>query len=199
MGRPVLYPQDVPSSLVPLLHTDRLTLSAPRGADVPAITAACQDPEIPRWTPLPTPYSAADAEWFVADAARRAEADTGFEWAIRHESALIGMISLSRRAPGNAEIGYWTAPAARGRGFLTEAARAVIDHAFEPFGMHLHRLEWNAAVGNVASARVARSLGFRFEGVRREAFVTASGRTDAWTAARLWHDDAAPTPWPVLP
>lgn len=175
-------------------------LSPPTLADVPAITAACQDPEIPRWTPLPSPYTPAHAEWFVKDAARRGDDDQGFEWAIRHDGTLIGMVSLSRRAPGNAEIGYWTAPAARGRGFLGEAAREIIDHAFEPSRMGLHRLEWNAAVGNLASARVARSLGFRFEGVRRSAFVTtAHGRTDAWSAGRLFSDDPAPVRWDVLP
>lgn len=182
----------------PLLRTERLVLSPPVTTDIAAITRACQDPEIPRWTPLPSPYTEEDAAWFIADADKRMRADQGFEWAIRANGTLIGMISLSRRGPGAAEIGYWTAPAARGQGFLGEAARAIIDHAFEPLGLGLDRIEWNAAVGNVASARVARALGFRFEGIRRSAFATPRGRVDSWSAARIFSDDAAPVAWAVL-
>ncbi|WP_040166560.1 GNAT family N-acetyltransferase [Microbacterium gorillae] len=182
----------------PVLSTDRLTLTLPAPDDVDAITAACQDTEIRTWTPLPFPYRTEHAEHFVAEAAERSDADTGFEWAIRHEDELVGMISLSRRAPGAAEIGYWTAPDARGRGYLTEAAEAVVDFGFEPTGLGLDRLEWNAAVGNVPSARVARKLGFRFEGVRRGAFVTSGGRLDAWSAGRLFTDSPKPVRWDVL-
>lgn len=173
-------------------------LSAPVVTDVDAIADACRDPEIVRWTPLPAPYERSDAEWFVDEAARRSTADEGFEWAIRHDDRLIGMISLSRRAPGAAEIGFWTAPAARGNGFLREAAEAVLAHGFEPRGLALDRIEWNAAVGNLASARAARALGFRFEGVRRSAFATPRGRFDAWSAARLFSDDPRPVRWSVL-
>lgn len=188
----------------PILRTPRLTLSAPTTDDAPAITHACQDPEIPRWTPLPSPYTAEHAAAFIEEAASRAEADTGFEWAIRAApddvaAPLVGMISLTRRGPGAAEIGFWIRGDQRGNGYLTEAARAVIDHGFEPSGLGLDRLEWNAAVGNIASARAARALGFRFEGVRRGAFVTtSSGRTDGWSAGRLFTDSPVPVAWGVL-
>ena len=73
---------------------------------------------------------------------------------MRTDDRLVGMISLSRRAPGSAEIGFWTAADARGKGLLTEAASAVIDHGFEPTGMSLDRLEWNAAAGNAGTGGV---------------------------------------------
>ena len=79
------------------------------------------------------------------------------------------MIGLHRVERGDsAEIGYWMAAPARGHGYLTEAARAVIDFAFDPQGLDLKRLEWRAVVGNVASARAARTLGFRYEGLVRQ-------------------------------
>lgn len=180
------------------LRTERLVLSAPTTSDIDAITDACADPELPRWTPLPARYSREHAEAFVHDAAERAAADAGYEWAMRADDRLVGMISLSRRAPGSAEIGFWTAADARGKGLLTEAASAVIDHGFEPTGMSLDRLEWNAAAGNIASARAARRLGFRFEGVRRGAYLTSVGRVDAWTAGRLFTDNPKPVKWSVL-
>ena len=188
----------------PILRTTRLTLSAPTPADAEAITDACQDPEIPRWTPLPSPYTTQHAVEFIGEAASRAEADTGHEWAIRAAGdgaagSLVGMISLTRRGPGAAEIGFWMRADQRGNGYLTEAARAVIDHAFEPSGLGLDRLEWNAAAGNMASARAARALGFRFEGVRRGAFITTSGgRTDGWSAGRLFTDSPDPAAWDLL-
>ncbi len=188
----------------PILRTTRLTLSPPTAADAPAITDACQDPEIPRWTPLPSPYTLQHAVEFIDEAASRSSADSGYEWAIRTAPgqaavALVGMISLTRRGAGAAEIGFWMRGDQRGNGYLTEAAHAVIDHAFEPSGLGLDRLEWNAAVGNVASARAARALGFRFEGVRRGAFVTTGGgRTDGWSAGRLFTDSPTPAVWDVL-
>ncbi len=51
------------------LRTARLVLSVPTEADVDAIAEAAQDPEVPRWTTLPSPYARADAEEFIAKAA----------------------------------------------------------------------------------------------------------------------------------
>ena len=62
----------------------------------------------------------------------------------------------------------------------------------------LERTEWHAAVGNAASARVAQTLGFRFEGVRRRALITKEGRRDGWAAALLPSDDRTPQRWPVV-
>jgi len=81
---------------------------------------------------------------------------------------------------------------------LTEAARAVVDWGFAPTGAALERMEWHAAVGNAASARVAQTLGFRFEGVRRRALITKEGRRDGWAAALLPSDDRTPQRWPVV-
>jgi len=52
--------------MVPVtLHTDRLVLSIPTEADIDAITAACQDPEVPRWTTVPSPYTRKNAVEFI--------------------------------------------------------------------------------------------------------------------------------------
>ena len=96
------------------------------------------------------------------------------------------------------ELGYWVSPQARGRGFITEASRAVLDWAFSSDGPALVRIEWHASAGNVASARTARALGFRYEGLRRQALVNSRGRDDGWAAALLVTDDRSPQIWPVL-
>lgn len=182
------------------LRTARLELRTPTEENAAAIAEACQDPEIPRWTVVPSPYSSEDARQFI-DLVAKAWAD-GDEatWAIHRDDELIGMIGLHHVADnvsgGQAEIGFWIAAGARGNGYVTEAAGAVIDWGFAKFG--LARIEWRAAAGNIASARTAQSLGFRYEGVLRHAHASPRGRADAWVAGLLKTDDRFPHSWRVL-
>ena len=181
-----------------ILHTARLELSAPREDDVEAIHAECQDAAIQRFTTVPSPYLEEDAVTFV-DLTRTWWAE-GSEatWAIRLEVRLVGMIGLAKLATGAPEIGYWVSSGVRGQGLAAEAARAVVEWAFAPERASLERIEWRAVVGNVGSARVARSLGFRYEGLLRRAHVNSLGRSDAWIGGLLRGDDRTPVPWPVL-
>lgn len=181
------------------LRTTRLALGVPTPADADAIAIAAQDPEVPRWTTLPSPYTRHDADEFITTAERRWADGTETTWAIRRHGTWIGMIGLHRLELGqSAEIGYWMARHARGQGLLTEAAQAVIETAFDAAAFKLARIEWRAAVGNVPSARVARRLGFRYEGMLRQGLSGPRGRRDGWIAGLLRDDDPAPQPWPVL-
>jgi RimJ/RimL family protein N-acetyltransferase len=181
------------------LRTNRLELSLPRESDADAILQACQDPGIQRYTPVPVPYERAHAESFIAQVPKDWEAGRNLTWAIREDDALVGTIGLYRLAgDGNGEIGFWMAPDARGGRRLDEAADAVIEWGYSADGLDLTRIEWRAVVGNIASARVARRLGFRFEGTLRGALANAKYRDDGWIAALLKTDDRMPQPWPVL-
>ncbi len=182
-----------------ILRTPRLTLSVPTEADVDAIFEACQDAAIQRYTTVPSPYQRSDAEGFVPFARTRWTEGVEATWAIRDGDTLAGMIGIHRLSlGGTGEIGYWMAPGSRGRGLLAEAARATVDWGFDLEGPALQRIEWRAVVGNVGSARVARALGFRFEGTLRGALSNSFGRDDAWIAGLLPGDDRMPQPWPVL-
>jgi RimJ/RimL family protein N-acetyltransferase len=181
-----------------ILHTARLELVCPTLADVDAIADAAQDPEVARWTTLPSPYARADAESFVERSASRWSEGSELTWGIRREDRWIGMVGLHVESGGAAEIGYWMAASARGCGYLTEAARAVIDFGFAPDGADLVRIEWRAVVGNLPSARAARRLGFRYEGLLRQGLRSQRGRHDGWIAALLRTDDRLPQPWPIL-
>lgn len=182
------------------LRTERLLLSIPTADDIDAITAACQDPEVPRWTTVPSPYSREDAEEFVALVADWWADGAETVWAIRRGDELSGMIGLHRITThphgGDAEIGFWGTAAHRGQGIMGEAGRAVVDFAFAELG--LARLAWRAVVGNVPSARTARALGFRYEGMLRQGLTSPRGRDDAWIAGLLASDDRTPVEWPVL-
>ncbi|MDY0908932.1 GNAT family N-acetyltransferase [Microbacterium sp. CFBP9034] len=182
-----------------ILRTERLELSLPVEADVDAIYAACQDPGIQRYTPVPFPYERTHADGFVRQIPKDWEAGQNLTWGIHEAGALVGTIGVYRvDGMGNGELGYWVAPEARGGGRLVEAAHAVIDWAFSPDGLGLTRMEWRAVVGNVASARAASRLGFRYEGLLRQALANTKHRDDGWIAALLVTDDRMPQPWPVL-
>ncbi|WP_404431697.1 GNAT family N-acetyltransferase [Microbacterium lacus] len=180
------------------LRTDRLELSAPRPEDADAIYTACQDADIQRYTTVPSPYLASHAEDFISRCANHWQLGTETTWVMRENSVLAGVVGLHDIGRGNASLGYWVAPAARGRGLIVEAARAVIEWAFAPTGADLTRVEWRAVVGNVGSARVARALGFHYEGTLRAEFTNATGRFDGWVGGLLRSDDRMPQPWPVL-
>lgn len=182
------------------LETERLVLAAPTDADIDAITAACQDPEIPRWTTVPSPYSRDDAADYVRLTGEWWADGSQAVWSVHAGEELVGSIGLHHITPhdagGQAELGYWVAASARGRGYLVEAARSVIDWGFDELG--LARLTWRAVVGNVPSARAARALGFRYEGLQRQLLTGPRGRDDGWVAGLLPTDDRAPVAWPVL-
>lgn len=184
-----------------ILHTERLTLRPPALRDVDAITAACQDPETQRRVPIPVPYTREHAEGYVTGYVDEGWA-TGSRctWALEHEGSFSGVVGIDRIEDGGADLGYWMVPDQRGRGLLVEAGRAVVDFAFRPApaGLGLARLGWTAFGGNVASAAVARALGFRFEGARRLGVVGRAGREDDWLAGLLATDSREPQDWPTV-
>lgn len=153
----------------PLL--DRPTALRPwRDSDLDAIVAACQDPEIARWTSVPSPYGDADARWYLLNRYDALHAGLTAPFAIVAADAdheLLGSISLIRLAweHRRAEVGYWLAAWARGRGHATRAARLICAWGFDSLG--LERIELLAATGNPASQRVAERAGFTREAVLR--------------------------------
>jgi RimJ/RimL family protein N-acetyltransferase len=186
------------------LTTDRLVLSAFTPDDAEAVHRACQDPDIPRWTPVPSPYSVEDARTGVGTTVPEGWAnDTEYTFAVRlRDGGFVGSMGLVRvqglRRPQRlAELGYWTAPGARGRGYTTEAARAVVRWALEDLGAE--RLEWYAEAGNHASRAVARAVGFRMEGTIRSLILHNGTRRDAWTASLLPSDAGLPQTTAYLP
>ncbi|WP_295829150.1 GNAT family protein [uncultured Microbacterium sp.] len=97
---------------------------------------------------------------------------------IETDGAVIGDLVLFHLDPeaGSAEIGWVLSPAASGRGLATEAVRALIDTAFDVYG--LRRLVAQIDADNVRSAALAERLG-----MRREAHFVEN----AWFKGR-WSD-----------
>lgn len=193
----------------PTLSDDVVLLSPPGEDDVDAITTACQDPDIQHWTTVPSPYTRADAEGFVPIVAEgwrgwteHGSASTGgLNWAIRAGGELVGMVGLLPEGTGSAEVGYWLASGARGRGLVHRALLLVLAWGFDASdGPSLERVFWRAYTGNVPSWRAAWGVGFRFEGTPRLAGVQRGRRRDAWIGTLLRDDPRFPaSPWPGTP
>ncbi|GAA4367233.1 GNAT family N-acetyltransferase [Paeniglutamicibacter cryotolerans] len=183
------------------LTTASLRLVPPSATDATAVTAACQDPEIQRWVPIPVPYTEADGILYASAQCDDSWADgTAAIWTIRSGDVFAGIVGLYRIGHGAADLGFWMVPDFRAKGLLTEACTAVLDFALAPApaGMGLHRVGWNALAGNRGSARVAQKLGFRFEGTARLAAVGRDGLEDDWGAGLLAPDDRTVQPWSIL-
>lgn len=154
------------------LRDGDLWLRLPVADDVPAITRACQDPEIRRWTRVPSPYREKHAREFVALAADALATGSGLHLVAvdADHDALLGTAGLTvDGAERSGDLGYWVAPEARGRGVATRAGRLLCRLAFEHRGLGYVGLM--AAAPNGASNAVARRLGFTLEGTRRRAMI----------------------------
>ena len=152
---------DAKTRCVPALKTARLLLRAPLRSDVPAMMALAGDRRVAENTArIPHPYTAADAAGLIASINQ-----TGGEtvFAIELDRALIGMCGLDPRQDG-VELGYWLGVPFWGRGYATEAARALIDYAFDALGYEV--LSSGARVSNPASRRVLEKCGFQWTGVQ---------------------------------
>lgn len=163
------------------LRSKRLILRPFTDTDIPDVQAACSDELTQRWLPLPDPYTLEAAGWFCREhAPRLRESGDGIQFAIADPETgrLLGNICLKKTNWRSrvTEVGYWTAPWARGRGVASEAARVVTDWALEDQGFQ--RVELLAATGNAASGKVAVNAGFRREGILRNSGITHSGRVD---------------------
>ena len=137
--------------------------------DRDAILAACQDPELLRWTALPEPFTADSARGLLEEAARAWYDGTVAELAIVVDGAFVGATHLAFYDDWRASVAYWLAPEARGRGYVTRAVRLVTRWGFDTFES-LNRIELWSIVGNEASDAVARRAGFTEEGVLRSRF-----------------------------
>lgn len=155
-----------------------------RTDDAPALFAAVRDslPTLSRWLPWATPdYDLAHAEAWIAHCARMREADGEHHFGVFDDAlgALLGSTGLNQRVRANraANLGYWVAEAARGRGVAVAGARQAARFGFE--GLGLQRIVVQVAPDNQASQRVAMKLGAVCEGIARNGLMTPDGPAEA--------------------
>ena len=160
--------------------------------DLDQLLHACQDPEIQRWTTLPSPYLPEHAEQFVVNSALRWVQGLA-SFAIVDGPDLLGSIGfVGLPEEGVVEIGYWISREARGRGIATAATRLICDWALDE--LEFNRIEWQAYVGNDGSRRVALRCGFTFEGLLRGRGFQRGQFHDIWVAGLLAGDPRPDVP-----
>jgi len=121
------------------------------------------------WMPWAADQTPERTAAFIRTTERRLADNNGFEAAIVLDGQIVGALGF----PGvdwvarATSIGYWLDEAHQGHGLMTRAVRALIDHAFGE--LDLNRVEIRAAAENRRSRAIPERLGFRQEGLLREA------------------------------
>jgi RimJ/RimL family protein N-acetyltransferase len=151
------------------LQTERLTLLLHARPDIPALMPLIGAREVAATAlRIPHPYTEADAQNFIARTHEELSSGRGLRLGIvlRESDTLCGGVGL-RIEPDHrrAELGYWIGVPHWGRGYATEAARAMVQYGFET--LQLHRIFASHFADNLASARVLIKIGMRHEGRQR--------------------------------
>jgi ribosomal-protein-alanine N-acetyltransferase len=153
------------------IRTERLVVRRFEPDDWRAVFEYAGDPQAMRYF-VDGPFTEAQAREFVNGNC----GDGADEHAVvlERDGHLVGHLVFHPWAmPRTYEIGWMFHPAHQGTGYATEAARAVLDHAFRDLGAH--RAIATCQPENVASCRVAEKLGMRREGLFRECIAAPGG------------------------
>lgn len=184
------------------LTTRRLILRRPHRADADAITALADNRRVAmNLASLPHPYRRADALAWISAARARGDGTASFVICRRDGPAgeILGAcgFGLLPEKP-DIELGYWIGEPHWGGGLATEAAQAVIDHAFACHG--LAEIWASCRVTNSASRRVIEKCGFQGRGMGMCRSRAVGGmvpverfRLDrgAWAALKAWSGGGA--------
>jgi RimJ/RimL family protein N-acetyltransferase len=187
-----LPPPPLAESCIVVLETKRLVLRAPLLVDAKAIAALANDRRIAENTArIPHPYRVADGESWIAGT----RSDPGSEHYLitLTDGTIIGSCRLDLHDEPAPDIGYWLGTRYWGKGYATEAVRALIDHAFTDLD---HKVVHSSVrVTNPDSRRVLEKCGFQWNGVGlcRVRALGSSVPVDRfqlergiWTALKSW-------------
>jgi RimJ/RimL family protein N-acetyltransferase len=166
----------------PTLHTDRLRLRPFNESDADALFALHSNAHVLRYWDAPPWSERKRAERFIAACREIEEAGTGTRLAVERVSdgVFIGWCSLNRWNPDyrSASMGYCFDDGVWGHGYATEAARSLLQWAFNT--LDVNRVQAETDTRNTASARVLEKLGFVREGKLREDCVVNGEVSDSW-------------------
>ncbi len=193
--------QPLPTRLVVPHGNATLVCRLPRLDDIPAVVEACQDPDIPRWTTVPSPYGEEQGRGFVEFSLTCWGERRGIHLLITpgddhplSHLPLLGACGADIDWTGEqASAGYWIHVDARRHGVARAAlggiCRWLIDLGFQ-------RVAAEVLVGNTGSCRTLESVGFKLEGTRRSLAAGHCGlgadRNDQHTFGLLPHEFVDP-------
>jgi [ribosomal protein S5]-alanine N-acetyltransferase len=186
MFKPVAGTAPWADEMPPELHAPDLLLRPGRFSDAPAVRAAMQSWDVVRYLALPPwPYLHGHAlGWMNTYVNEWKRSKTAPFLIFEKESGeFVGTIGLRAGADGGGRptlgnVGYWIARPHWGKGYATQALKAVIAYGFDALGMN--RVDACHLAENRASGRVMLRAGMRQEGIRRGYSKGRDGQ---------WHDD----------
>jgi RimJ/RimL family protein N-acetyltransferase len=176
-------------SEVPTIRHGQFTLRPLSEADIDAIYQSCQDPLIPRFTTVPSPYSIELAQSFVRERARQLfEEHKAIQWILTVSKdvsqdafkidgeTFIGPFSIHAIEENNhiGEIGYWLNKDVRGHGYGSIGCQMLTNYAFETLGFR--RLAGIVDNDNEASKKLLLGAGYAHEGLMKSRVTRADGR-----------------------
>ena len=148
-------------------ETERLVLRPPRLDDARAMFEGwTQDQEVTRYLTWRPHERIEQTQEFVQECIRAWQGETRFPYVItlKGTGEVIGIIDPRIEGP-KVGIGYGTARAHWGKGYVPEATRAIIEWAFQQ--PSIYRVYATTDVDNVASRRVMEKVGMQCEGILR--------------------------------
>ncbi|EAR49639.1 ribosomal-protein-alanine acetyltransferase, putative [Oceanicola granulosus HTCC2516] len=164
------------------LETERLTLRPPQHADFHAWTGLRRDsadflkPWEPTWSEDHLTRKAFTNRVYWAQRAIASGSEIPLFLIRRQDQCLLGAITLSniRRGPAQAgTTGYWIGQPYARQGYMREAIRAVVHHAFHV--LDLSRIEAGCLPENTPSRSLLESCGYKYEGVA-QSYLQINGR-----------------------
>jgi RimJ/RimL family protein N-acetyltransferase len=174
------------------IRTERLLLRIMRPDDAATLAAYRGDPDVARYQAWAMPFTLADAERMLEGQAHLDDLDPeGWtQVAIEHDGEVVGDLGVClETSERGAMLGYTIAPSAQHRGFAGEAAGATVDALFAR--TDTWRIVATTDDANTASMRVIEPLGFRFEGIARQASLVRGNWVDEVLFAITRDDRAA--------
>ena len=158
---------------IPILTTDRLELRPFSEDDIDRVTELLRAPEIAATTlNIAHPYSRDHAAGWISSHPEAAEAGTALTWAVwlQDDDLLVGAIGMHIDAHNRrGTLGYWLGVPYWSQGYMSEAARAVVEYGFSQ--LDLHRIEATRMPENIGSGRVMEKAGMNYEGTLRGYFL----------------------------
>ena len=152
------------------IETERLLLRRIDKNDVDEVLALRSNPQTMKYIPRPLAKSREDALEHIAMIEDKIVNNTGINWGIslKGNPKIIGIIGHYKISPENhrAEIGYLSLPETNGKGYMSEAIKAVVAYGFQQ--MNLHSIEAIIDPENIASEKVLQKNGFIKEAHLRE-------------------------------
>ncbi len=176
-------------SAVPTIQYGQFTLRPLSEEDIDAIYQSCQDPLIPKFTTVPSPYSIELAQSFVRERTPHLfDERKAITWALTinkdvspaalkvNGETFLGPFGIHAIEESNhiGEIGYWLNKDVRGHGYGSIGCKMVTNYAFETLGFR--RLAGLVDNENQASKKVLLNAGYDHEGLMKSRVTRADGR-----------------------